>query len=406
MKEHALPQDITSYRFHIIGNMTLKQFAEVGAGCIVGFLIYTTNLPNLLKWPLILIAAGVGALAAFVPFEERPLDQWLVAMFRALYRPTQFFWKKKNKIPEPFLFEPRKELHSVVKDVDLSPLRRQRVTEFLDSIDATDSRDEADDYHQQRLQEVNGILDGAEVIESQAAAFPNAPILHQFPQEADVVANTIAVPQNQPVAAVAPNPLAAETQSQSPIIFSDFSPAAAVPAATQSQSTPQPPSSSAPAQAAVVVPVNTNVQVAPTYAQTAAETPTEQQQQQPQDAQTYLSADEQVSPANAAQAPTSAVIQNAQLPFPEKPTEPNKIVGMVTTQQNQPVPNAIVEVITSNGMSARAVKTNILGQFFVTTPLNPGTYTLSIEKDGLEFSPQQLTINDQIIDPIEVRSLT
>jgi hypothetical protein len=415
MKEHALPQDITSYRFHIIGNMTLKQFAEVGAGCVVGFLIYTTNLPNLIKWPLILISAGIGALAAFVPFEERPLDQWIVALFNALYRPTQFFWKKKNKIPEPFLFEPRKELHSVIKDVDLSPLRRQRVTEFLHSIETSENPDEVDSYHLQRIQEVSGALEGQEVGESQAADFPNAPVLASFPQDEtnppiqqfiqQQPVNTagVAVPEIRSVGS-APQ---ANTDITPEPAFTDFSVAA----------TPQPLASAQPTaasqqnwqptktQADVVIPQNTNVQIASTYAQATMDQDQQLNQQLASpDAQTYLSADEQTSQAPSA-LPTDVVIQNARLPFPEKPTEPNKVVGMVLSPEDQPISNAIVEVVTPNGMPARAVKTNILGQFFIATPLNTGVYTLNIEKDGFQFSPQQLTINGQIIDPIEVRSL-
>src|SRR5579859_219090 len=142
MKEHALPQDVTGYKFHIIGNMTLKQFGEVAAGVIVGYLIYTTNLANFLKWPMILVAAGSGAFAAFVPFEERPFDHWIVAFFQALYRPTQFYWRRNQKIPEPFLYKPNTAV-SLVQEVDLSPARKQRVKEYLRSIN-TEVKDDED----------------------------------------------------------------------------------------------------------------------------------------------------------------------------------------------------------------------------------------------------------------------
>ena len=36
MREHPIPQDITGYKFHIIGSMTLKQFLEIAIGVIVG----------------------------------------------------------------------------------------------------------------------------------------------------------------------------------------------------------------------------------------------------------------------------------------------------------------------------------------------------------------------------------
>src|SRR5260370_24623 len=148
MREHALPQDVTGYKFHIIGNMTLKQFAEVAIGCVIGFFVYQTNLPNILKWPVILLCAGAGTFAAFVPFEERPFDHWIVAFFHALYRPTQFYWKRSSKIPDAFLYKNDASTKSTIAPVDLTPARRQRVTEFLHTVsedtlngDALDQRE-------------------------------------------------------------------------------------------------------------------------------------------------------------------------------------------------------------------------------------------------------------------------
>ena len=51
MKEHPIPQDITNYRFHIIGSMTLKQFLEIGAGIVFAGSIYKTGLPVLSSGP-------------------------------------------------------------------------------------------------------------------------------------------------------------------------------------------------------------------------------------------------------------------------------------------------------------------------------------------------------------------
>ena len=96
MREHPIPQDISGYRFHIIGNMTLKQFIEMAGGCVVAVIIYATNLPTIIKWPLIGLSIGVGALIAFIPIAERPLDHWVITFFKVLYRPTNFSGKKQQ----------------------------------------------------------------------------------------------------------------------------------------------------------------------------------------------------------------------------------------------------------------------------------------------------------------------
>lgn len=156
MREHALPQDVTGYKFHIIGNMTLKQFAEVAIGCVIGFFIYQTNLPLILKWPAILFFAGMGAITAFVPFEERPFDHWIVAFFHALYRPTQFYWKRSSKIPDAFLYKSASTTQSTVVPVDLAPARRQRVTEFLHTV--SDDGPAGDALDQQEGQQIDDVM--------------------------------------------------------------------------------------------------------------------------------------------------------------------------------------------------------------------------------------------------------
>src|SRR5258708_4022321 len=94
MEQHAVPQNISSYQFHLVGDMTLKQFLELAAGVVIGILFYATGLPSLIKWPLILFSAGMGAALAFIPLEERPLEKWIVAFFRSVYSPTLFHWEK------------------------------------------------------------------------------------------------------------------------------------------------------------------------------------------------------------------------------------------------------------------------------------------------------------------------
>lgn len=83
--------------------MTLKQFLQVAGGVVVGLLIYATGLPAIIKWPLIIISVAIGAALAFLPFEERPLEQWVIAFFRSIYSPTLYYWKRGS---QPELFQP------------------------------------------------------------------------------------------------------------------------------------------------------------------------------------------------------------------------------------------------------------------------------------------------------------
>lgn len=93
-EQHPVPQQISSYQFRLVGDMTLKQFFQLAAGAVVGLIIYSLPLPGFFKWPLIAIAVIGGAAFAFLPVQDRPLEQWLIAFFRSIYAPTIFVWRK------------------------------------------------------------------------------------------------------------------------------------------------------------------------------------------------------------------------------------------------------------------------------------------------------------------------
>ncbi len=104
MEQHPIPQQISSYQFKLVGDMTLKQFFQVAGGALVGLLFYSTSLHPIIKWPIILLATGLGAAMAFLPFQERPLEKWIIAFFRSIYSPTLFSWQKTEK-PQVFFTE-------------------------------------------------------------------------------------------------------------------------------------------------------------------------------------------------------------------------------------------------------------------------------------------------------------
>lgn len=79
--------------------MTLKQFFQVAGGVVISLIFYSLPLHPIIKWPFILLFAGLGAAMAFLPFEERPLEKWIIAFFRSIYSPTLYSWQKLDKQP-------------------------------------------------------------------------------------------------------------------------------------------------------------------------------------------------------------------------------------------------------------------------------------------------------------------
>jgi hypothetical protein len=96
MESHPIPQQISSYQFRLVGDMTLKQFFQLAGGVLVSIIFYASKLHPLIKWPFIIFFALLGVGLAFFPFEDRPLETWLISFFRNIYSPTLFRWKKIN----------------------------------------------------------------------------------------------------------------------------------------------------------------------------------------------------------------------------------------------------------------------------------------------------------------------
>jgi hypothetical protein len=96
MEQHAIPQQISSYEFKLVGDMTLKQFLKAAGGIIIAILIKNTGLIALIKWPLMFVFGGLGLALAFLPLEDRPLETWIISFIKSIYAPTIFIYNKKN----------------------------------------------------------------------------------------------------------------------------------------------------------------------------------------------------------------------------------------------------------------------------------------------------------------------
>lgn len=132
MEQHPVPQNIASYEFRLVGDMTLKQFIELAAGLVVALIFYASSLIWFLKWPLVFISAILGVGLAFFPIEERPLETWIMSFLKTIYSPTQYLWKKTAKMPDfleqrpPVQAEPVKEM--------VTPQDKVKLTEYISTL--------------------------------------------------------------------------------------------------------------------------------------------------------------------------------------------------------------------------------------------------------------------------------
>lgn len=128
MENHPIPQDVTGFKFRLIGSMTVKQFLYVLGGGILAIAFYSMPISAFIKIPLALLCGGMGAAIAFVPIEGRPMDIMIKNFLKALPAENRFVYRKKgaeNLITT--YFSPPKIVKVVeVKDVAQEELERKR----------------------------------------------------------------------------------------------------------------------------------------------------------------------------------------------------------------------------------------------------------------------------------------
>ncbi len=399
MHDHPIPQDVTGYRFHIVGNMTLGQFGQLFLGTLLAFGIYSTNLYPIIKWPLIVLVFGLGAMAAFIPIYERPISHWITTFFSILNKPTQFFWRREPQIPDFFTFVSSSAQKVVLPELDLTPLRRQKIHEYIVSAKTATAPDDETQQVQNYVDYVTTLFD----VQSGTTNIPTTSSQEKVAQKPKLKTRLRSLrPQEDVVSLVQPTP--ADTPSSAASDAAATEPTAPENSATSTEPESYTTSAIISAQAATQVlsteGVSGNAAGVDVTQQNVSSEPATTSEEMP----TLQTPTSQATPEPTPQASTQATF-NAQLPFPSKPTVPNKLVGMVLSNINELIDGAIVEIHTKDGSVARAVRTNALGQFFVSTPLDKGTYILTVEKAGRQFEPITIELKGKIVEPLEIRSL-
>lgn len=379
MFQHPIPQNITTYQFHLIGDMTLKQFFILLTGIGVAVLTYNTNLFTPIKLGIIVLSVIIGFVGAFMPIEERPLDQWFVAFIKAIYRPTHFLWHKNPKVPAYFTYvvSPNKIQPPDAPDLAAQAIARKRegLKSFLQTLP---------EHHQ-----INQLE-------------------HQEQSSLTAISDLFTNPNPPPLPTANPSISLASPHPQAPV----FSPL------VRDIKPHEPPS--APAKSIDVIP-STPVPIREgNLSQTLYESPLAPQSPAVRDGVGIVSPNgpvDQSGPVDRTPQPITNVtiprgpVTPAQpaatdknLPFPSAPTTPNTVVGMVLDQSGKIIDNVIVEIQDDNGIPVRATKTNRLGQFFSTTPLKNGHYRIMAEKNGFAFTPFQLNASGAVIPPLRIQA--
>ncbi len=349
MDQHPVPQQISSYQFRLVGDMTLKQFLELAGGALVGLLFYASSLPGIIKWPLIIISVLFGAALAFLPLEDRPLEIWVLAFFRSIYSPTLFYWTKQPAKPQYF----QQESGEIPLTGVIVPGGEAQLKKYLSAPPETKNPILArlEDTEKMFLSRVTGLF--GQFMPQPQITTPPAPT-------PTTTASTI------PAAAVLPTPIMPKKPAEdTKVTIPETQFIRVAPAEPEKRTTVKVFEEKRPV---------TMAQVAPT-----------------------IQTQKDVTPAQQAQFSVAA-----SPPMP--PTQPNTVSGQVMDGSGRIIEAAILEIKDAAGRPVRAVKTNKLGHFFIVTPLADGVYEIISEKEGYEFETVKFTAEGKMIAPIAIKA--
>jgi hypothetical protein len=456
MEQHPVPQNVTTFQFRLIGDMTIKQFGYLAAGAILGFICYKLPIPVFFALPLAVVVFLLGFGMAFVPIEERPMDIWILSFIKSIYNPTLYTWQRRKQESVPTVPQQTISKTSVQEipagateqtqkpseGINPSPLPVQPQTPVVDA---------------QRQTPSSPPLSTQPVIKK-PSVFDQF-IAWLFPPKSQ----TVTLPKAEPQKTQAPPPSAADRQTD--ILTGVF--------AHRAKNSSSPPAGSIKSDpfANLQMPSVTGKSTTPTTEQPKQEkqTPSPEDQQhlvelgaKNKDLENKLSdlagklqektgseerivelqkqltdvlsekqrmeaelasirtklTQQQAAPVQQTQAagvsqqperrgPTVRIItpEGAILAgLPKLTTFPNVVTGIIKDYDANLLPGVLVTVRDKDDVPLRALKTNKLGQFAASTPLPNNTYFIEVEdpRGRFTFDRIQITLNGSLVPAVEV----
>lgn len=437
MEQHPVPQNVTTFQFRLIGDMTIKQFGYLAAGAILAFISYKLPLPFFFTWPLTILSALTGFGLAFVPIEERPMDIWIMAFIKNVYSPTQYVWQKKKEPGGPTGETPEKhatDLRSrVSRLVGLTGMTKPPAAPPATPAPRPAPTVVTDKHFPTHTGELVGRLFGS-------YKTPTA----QEPVSSAEPTTVISVRPATEMFGWIKNLFALKTPVKPAAGFGDT--LASVPVITpkaptgnqapvQPPATPPEPSLPSPERAKnnEVAALEANLAKLKKEIETTAVSEKRILELQKQLTEVLTQKDKlerEVSllrqtaqrrppaapsvfrPAGVTQtatptAPTVRVITPdvaTKSGLPRLTTFPNVVTGIIKDGSGNLLSGVLVTVRDKNDIPLRALKTNKLGQFAASTPLTNGTYLIEVEdpRGGFTFDRVQISVTGTVMPAIEI----
>lgn len=366
MEQHPVPQNVTTFQFRLVGDMTIKQFGYLAAGAILAYISYKLPLPFFFTWPLAFLFGLGGVGFAFVPIEERPMDIWVMSFIKNIYNPTLYVWSHDDA--------PKQASQTQSTQAAIAKPKSDVLAQIFTPPTATPGS-----------KPFNWLSIIFSPKHASAPAMPpvSAPAI-PTPQVAGHHLDISTPPKMAEITptiprapAIAPAPIVEKKEhddSHARILELQKQLTEALVERDRMRSeiaallqTQKPTSANAPRVSSVANSIPTPTKSGPTV--------------------------KIITPDSALKAG-----------LPRLTTYPNIVTGITRDSDNNLLPGVLVTVRDRDGMPIRALKTNRLGQFAASTPIANGTYLVEIEdpRGRYTFDRVQVTLNGSVVPALEI----
>jgi len=100
MERHPVPQNLMDVEFKLFGALTIRQFAYLAGGCLLGVMFYFSSIPSILKIIFVGLSVGTGFFLSLVKINGQPSTVWLSNFLISLIVPQERLWRKTASVPE------------------------------------------------------------------------------------------------------------------------------------------------------------------------------------------------------------------------------------------------------------------------------------------------------------------
>ncbi len=397
MENHPIPQDVTGFKFKLIGSVTLKQFLYLLGFGILATIAFVLHINLFIKIPLMTIFALIGAALAFVPIEGRPMDVMFANFAKAIPSENRYIYRKRGANLASFEFfkisirpttQAQNQQSEVKKPNDekrailLSRLRNssfrpdENELRFFKNLKSffEESQVSVQNTTPKEEKQSGYIVPHFIADEEPATALPFSPPLEIFSKEKELAEEEVKKIQKA---------LEETKQMQ------------AEKAGTKED------------LAAKILELEKQLSDALKEKETLAKQVVEYESNKIKKGETVFKPGQAEEREETQNVHFVSPASSLKAGFPSLPDIPNIVLGIVRDSRNKTLPNILVEVMDANSIPVRAFKTNALGQFASATPLPNGTYKVYFEdpQKQHEFEVIEITLNGDIFNPIEVVSV-